>query len=205
MTRSRKPSVSRDDVLTSRGANPRTGLITPYIFEETGEGTEENDYVHIRNVQKEPTSTTGVQEKWRQDELGWSLLEGVNNRKVSNHPSESSTLQAKIKGQEYTMGHQGEDGTVANKRKMYSPNQYIKSETRYTHDRVKPSADGSPGSLFHIPRKVGSPRSSSVPTPRFSQGQGQQATSIKFVSGSHTVSRSFLPSHGEVEDSALGF
>ncbi|KAL8874040.1 MAG: hypothetical protein Q9174_000580 [Haloplaca sp. 1 TL-2023] len=199
--------VSRDDVLTSRGANPRTGLITPYTSEETGKGTEEISYVHIRNLQKQPMSNTGIQEKWRQDELGWCLVEGRNDPKVPNQSGASSVLQAKIKGQVYTMGRSGEDRSVADRRKMHSTEKGTESETRLSHDRVKEIADGSPGSPFHIPRKeVGSTtRSSSVPILGFSPDQGQQASSIEFVSGAHTVSRSFLPSHAEVEDRALGY
>ncbi|KAI4119159.1 MAG: hypothetical protein LQ345_000869 [Seirophora villosa] len=68
----------REDVLTSRGANPRTGVISPYIFNETSEASDENDYVHGGRARLESDLKIGAGERWRQDELGWSLVGSAN-------------------------------------------------------------------------------------------------------------------------------
>ncbi|KAI4152035.1 MAG: hypothetical protein LQ341_000791 [Variospora aurantia] len=89
MTRkSRVASVCKEDVLTSRGANPRTGIISPYISNETSEASDGNDYVHIGRVRNECDLKIGAGERWRQDELGWSLV-GSTNRWYS--PLETPT------------------------------------------------------------------------------------------------------------------
>lgn len=62
----------------SRGANPRTGLITPFISVGNSENGGNNDYVHVKRVQNEADPRVGAGERWRQDELGWSLVEGMN-------------------------------------------------------------------------------------------------------------------------------
>ncbi|KAL9013575.1 MAG: hypothetical protein Q9173_001738 [Seirophora scorigena] len=75
---SRVAAVCREDVLTRRGANPRTGVISPYIFNETSEASDENDYVHGGRVRNESGLNIGAGERWRQDELGWSLVGSSN-------------------------------------------------------------------------------------------------------------------------------
>ncbi|KAI4287326.1 MAG: hypothetical protein L6R35_003421 [Caloplaca aegaea] len=91
MTRkSRVASVCKEDILTSRGANPRTGIISPYISNETSEASDGNDYVHIGRVRNECDLKIGAGERWRQDELGWSLV-GSTNRWYSPLETPSSS------------------------------------------------------------------------------------------------------------------
>ncbi|KAL8963583.1 MAG: hypothetical protein Q9193_000176 [Seirophora villosa] len=72
------PEWHREDVLTSRGANPRTGVISPYIFNETSEASDENDYVHGGRFRTESDLKIRAGERWRQHELGWSLVGSAN-------------------------------------------------------------------------------------------------------------------------------
>ncbi|KAL8670763.1 MAG: hypothetical protein Q9168_004724, partial [Polycauliona sp. 1 TL-2023] len=50
---------NEEDVLISRGANPRTGLISPFVSDENGDSNVETDYVQVRNARQEsePTRT----------------------------------------------------------------------------------------------------------------------------------------------------
>lgn len=73
-SKDRVASVCREDVLTSRGANPRTGLITPFISTGNLQNGDDNDYVRLNRVQDESDLRVGADERWRQDELGWSLV-----------------------------------------------------------------------------------------------------------------------------------
>ncbi|MCJ1403959.1 hypothetical protein MMC11_007182 [Xylographa trunciseda] len=65
--------VSEDDRLHSRGANPRTGIVTPYVVSDRGstDSGYGSDYLRARPHQG-PTVNQG---SWRQDEKGWSLVE----------------------------------------------------------------------------------------------------------------------------------
>lgn len=220
----RRLSVSRDDVLTSRGANPRTGIISPYISEETCEGGEENDYVHVRSVQKEATLTTGAQERWRQDELGWSLIECVNDQYVSmidtnssrkgnleqEHPivaKPSAREQIEIPTSKTGPGEVNMTGGMV----IHDASPSTTRGSSHVSARVQAASKlnpaNSPEGLFRIPRKeVGGTRSSSMPTPTKGQDKDRPAGSTRFVPGTKNMtSRSFLPAHLHAEDIALGF
>ncbi|KAI4237569.1 MAG: hypothetical protein LQ349_001740 [Xanthoria aureola] len=56
--------TNREDVLISRGANPRTGLISPFVSDEIGDSSDRTDYVRVRRERKdcEPTPTAQAQE-----------------------------------------------------------------------------------------------------------------------------------------------
>ena len=64
--------VSEDDRLRSRGANPRTGIVTPYVVSDQGSASSGygSDYLRVQPHQG-PTMKQG---SWRQDEKGWSLV-----------------------------------------------------------------------------------------------------------------------------------
>lgn len=55
--------TNREDVLISRGANPRTGLISPFVSDEIGDSSDRTDYVRVRRERKdcEPTPTAQAQ------------------------------------------------------------------------------------------------------------------------------------------------
>ena len=82
--------VSEDDRLQSRGANPRTGIVTPYVVSngssvDSGYGS---DYLRVRPHQG-PTINQG---SWRQDEKGWSLVE--DSGLVSQVPLQTAQTHA---------------------------------------------------------------------------------------------------------------
>ncbi|KAL8838217.1 MAG: hypothetical protein Q9170_002207 [Blastenia crenularia] len=83
-SKGRISSLCRDDILTSRGANPRTGVISPCILGGSSEASEGSDYVLIGWQQQERQPTVCVDERWKQDDLGWSLVECASGYPESN-------------------------------------------------------------------------------------------------------------------------
>ncbi|MCJ1415878.1 hypothetical protein MMC32_002212 [Xylographa parallela] len=78
--------VSEDDRLQSRGANPRTGIVTPYVISDEGSADRGNGSANLRAQSHQgPTMNQG---SWRQDEKGWSLVE--DSELVSQLPGQSS-------------------------------------------------------------------------------------------------------------------
>ena len=65
-------TVSRDDELVERGANPRTGLVSPFIVSDNSEKGLGSDYIAVGGVGPAGRTRSG---KWKQDSLGWSLVE----------------------------------------------------------------------------------------------------------------------------------
>ncbi|KAI4151195.1 MAG: hypothetical protein LQ340_003644 [Diploschistes diacapsis] len=63
-------TVGRDDTLIARGANPRTGVISPRA---TASLDSNQDYIESKSEQG-PTSAQG---KWKQDSSGWSLVDAI--------------------------------------------------------------------------------------------------------------------------------
>ena len=69
--RSRMRTVDSDDRLTVRGANPRTGLVSPAIFSDNSDSSPIEDYVNIRR----PPISRNRSGKWKAEGQGWSLVE----------------------------------------------------------------------------------------------------------------------------------
>lgn len=69
--RSRMRTVDSDDRLTVRGANPRTGLVSPAIFSDNSDSSPIEDYVNIRK----PPISRNRSGKWKAEGQGWSLVE----------------------------------------------------------------------------------------------------------------------------------
>ncbi|KAL9030111.1 MAG: hypothetical protein Q9196_001722 [Gyalolechia fulgens] len=119
----RRTSVCREDVLTKRGANPRTGIISPYILSGNSEASDGNDYVHVGWAQKERESAASANERWRQDDLGWSLIECANKysepKVIATSSSDLSTagtarkqIHASCSGDKATNGGQLPKGRI---------------------------------------------------------------------------------------------
>ena len=70
-------TVSRDDQLVERGANPRTGLVSPFIVSDDSEDCLGGDYIAVAKVGSTdpPSKKRTCSGKWKQDSLGWSLVE----------------------------------------------------------------------------------------------------------------------------------
>ena len=76
--RGRMRTVSRDDQLVQRGANPRTGLVSPFVISDNSDECLGDDYITVDKVRSAgPSSGRRTRSgKWKQDSLGWSLVEG---------------------------------------------------------------------------------------------------------------------------------
>lgn len=99
----RVASVCREDILTIRGANPRTGLITPFVSVGNSEDNDENDYVHVGRVQNERDLKVGHGERWRQDAFGWKLVGCTNHHgDAKSAAAGSSNANAAIAAREQT-------------------------------------------------------------------------------------------------------
>lgn len=70
-------TVSRDDQLVERGANPRTGLVSPFVVSDSSEECLGGDYITVDKIRSTgPSSGRRTRSgKWKQDSLGWSLVE----------------------------------------------------------------------------------------------------------------------------------
>ena len=72
-------TVSKDDQLVQRGANPRTGLVSPFIVSNSSEDSLAQDCVNLGRVQKDnrllPVGRTRSG-KWKQQGGGWSFVGG---------------------------------------------------------------------------------------------------------------------------------
>ena len=105
----RMRTVSRDDQLIERGANPRTGLVSPFVVSDSSDDNHSHDYVNVAKVQPDrrrlPKGRTRSR-KWKQQGAGWSLVEspslspipqsvnGPLSRKVSVKQLEDKLLVA---------------------------------------------------------------------------------------------------------------
>lgn len=75
--REKMRTVSRDDQLIQRGANPRTGLVSPLVVSDYSEDNIGLDYISLGKAKlngSSPKSRTRSG-KWRQDGVGWSIVE----------------------------------------------------------------------------------------------------------------------------------
>lgn len=70
-------TVSRDDQLVERGANPRTGLVSPFVVSDSSVECLGGDYITVDKMGSTGPSLGRRTRsgKWKQDSLGWSLVE----------------------------------------------------------------------------------------------------------------------------------
>lgn len=72
-------TVSKDDQLVQRGANPRTGLVSPFIVSDSSDDNlVGHDYVKVGKIQRDKTPLPEGRTrsgKWKQQGAGWSLVE----------------------------------------------------------------------------------------------------------------------------------
>ena len=85
-------TVSKDDELLFRGANPRTGVISPWA---TGSLESGQDYVDSRPHQG-PRQAQG---KWQQDKRGWSFVDSSNAGDRPASPVEMEAAEPKERTQ----------------------------------------------------------------------------------------------------------
>ena len=65
--------VSQEDRLVQRGANPRTGLVTPFVTADKFKGSPGNGYINIKGHHGMRRHRTNG--RWKQDGIGWSLTD----------------------------------------------------------------------------------------------------------------------------------
>ena len=91
-------TVSKDDQLVQRGANPRTGLVSPFIVSDSSEDNLiGHDFVKVGKIQWDsqtlPQSRTRSG-KWKQQGAGWSLVESPTLSPIAQ--SINDTLSRKV-------------------------------------------------------------------------------------------------------------
>ena len=69
-------AVSCEDRLTERGANPRTGLVSPYIIKNGSNERDHDGYMRPLTVttQEKKRESSG---RWKQNDVGWRIVEDL--------------------------------------------------------------------------------------------------------------------------------
>ena len=91
--RGRMRTVDSDDRLTVRGANPRTGLVSPAIFSDNSDASPVEDYVNIRR----PPISRNRSGKWKAEGQGWSLVESPRLSPIPQSTPGQQSRQASTK------------------------------------------------------------------------------------------------------------
>ncbi|MCJ1422662.1 hypothetical protein MMC29_000542 [Sticta canariensis] len=73
--RSRMKMVSRDDELMQRGANPRTGVVSPELVADNMEESVRDGQIAAEHRKELKEGKKDMGGKWKQNDLGWSLIE----------------------------------------------------------------------------------------------------------------------------------
>lgn len=73
--RSRMRMVSRDDELMQRGANPRTGFVSPELVADNIGGGARNGQIAAEHPKELKGGKNDMGGQWKQNDLGWSLIE----------------------------------------------------------------------------------------------------------------------------------
>ncbi|CAF9904680.1 MAG: hypothetical protein ALECFALPRED_009388 [Alectoria fallacina] len=97
--RGRMRTVSRDDQLVERGANPRTGLVSPFVVSDNSEECLGGDYIAVGEVGSAGLSPKRRTRsgKWKQDSLGWSLVESPLKSPIAQSLSDKISRTVFIK------------------------------------------------------------------------------------------------------------
>ena len=97
--RGKMKTVSQDDELTERGANPRTGVVSPYVMSDGSADGTGNDYI-ARSYAKSPTSSTGRRTssgRWQQIGGSWRFVDTSVPSPTRVHPSDRPSRQLSAK------------------------------------------------------------------------------------------------------------
>ena len=97
--RGRMWTVSRDDQLVERGANPRTGLVSPFVVSDNSDECVGGDYIaggKVGPAGPSPARRTRSG-KWKQDSLGWSLVESPLLSPIAQSMSDKLSRAVSIK------------------------------------------------------------------------------------------------------------
>ena len=88
-------TVGHDDELTQRGANPRTGLVTPFVTTDGSKASTGHDYVAAKTAHAKRRHRSHG--RWKQDDTGWSFTDSALPSPVVQS-AENSYCAASIKG-----------------------------------------------------------------------------------------------------------
>ncbi|KAL6717164.1 hypothetical protein ACLMJK_005079 [Lecanora helva] len=98
--KARMRTVSRDDQLVHRGANPRTGLVSPFVVSDSSDDNLSRDYVNVVKAELENRPSPKSRShsgKWKQHGVGWSLVESPSlspiAQSVATPPSRKVSVQ----------------------------------------------------------------------------------------------------------------
>ena len=72
-------TVSREDELIERAANPRTGIVSPFVTNgESSRVSIDTDYIAVGRMQaaEDHQKRNVPQGRWKQDSAGWSIVRG---------------------------------------------------------------------------------------------------------------------------------
>ncbi|KAL9586995.1 MAG: hypothetical protein Q9212_000523 [Teloschistes hypoglaucus] len=211
----RKKFVNEEDVLISRGANPRTGIISPFIQEELHQAGFENDYIHVRGVHQVTNKKTGAHEQWRQDALGWTLIEcqsGRSSRTFFRNDTMDGDGTKAVPGQLIVpTERQNLERRVSTGAEEFDKDQtatvtaVVQSDSN--HAPQMPKVTTLPKEIYLVPRKQ--VRSATIaPMPSSVAGVNRDATSsIKSPRPplNRRRARPPLPAHLAAEDVVLGY
>jgi len=97
--RGKMRTVSKEDELTERGANPRTGIVSPFVMSEDGRGSSDLDYVAVGNNRalQRPVNRKTSSGRWKQNDGGWNLVESPVPEPVNPITSTKSKRKISVK------------------------------------------------------------------------------------------------------------
>ena len=87
-------TVSRDDELVERAANPRTGIVSPFVTsEDSNRENTSDDYVTVeRPREKKARPDRNISNgRWEQDSQGWSMVRSPSPSPVSRSAKDTTS------------------------------------------------------------------------------------------------------------------
>ena len=98
--RGRMRTVSREDELIERAANPRTGIVSPFVTsEDSSRVSLETDYIALRRTQaaRNRQKRTVSSGRWKQDSAGWSIVESPVLSPIAQSISDRPSREVSVK------------------------------------------------------------------------------------------------------------
>lgn len=166
--RARMRTVSRDDELVQRGANPRTGVVSPESVTDKSRESVGDGQTVVRHRKAPGRRKREGSSKWTQNDLGWSLIESPSfepSAEVLRKEPGRAVLADKVKDQ-FVVVMPGVDNPAPAEMTPTQIQQYQERfRDRFTSGRTDPAEvglrqwmpEGSSNKVQNIPRKeVGS-------------------------------------------------
>ena len=125
-------TVSREDELIERAANPRTGIVSPFVTsEDSSRDSLENDYVAAGQLRaaKETKKRNASNGRWKQDSQGWRIVQSQTSspttRATNDKPGRRISVKT-LKAQLLTE-MPGEDNSEPNSKANHQTSRYQNS------------------------------------------------------------------------------